>query len=878
MADNQIRLVRPDDLLVATIQLDNLVIAPDGSALVRVTPNAPAAVIVRLPPQHYLEPAVNDKLSQTRLGDSAYVAPLLAGGGARFEWTVPDGMPRVDIGPGPAGLFEAFTGLDIAPGGTLFDALVNYWFGGLELDWTFPPTPDGELSKHPLWRIRPDVPDGAVFQAGNSPMNAAVPHVLDVVFATTDGPDHEVGRILLEETGIDGRAGVTISNPFPHFRRTFLARQLTATPLGGTVSFFGPKPPADGSDDDTAFSYEHRTSLGRDVYIRSAVWGWLSTGHRAVVTTFAERVIRSANVFDRNGGAPAPTTTATLLARAELVVTEPILDLAAHAGEYPHGGREIPFIALRVDTERIDVDVPEDPNAVRTITRFDAPIQFDLTGTDHAGRAVPLRMSLAFLPDGRTASDLAGLVPDTGTPAGLTPAAVALSPEADREPGSTSITVTGVGLAVTAGGSRPVLPAIGSLQVGVDALAGMADRVPIVSASLHPTFLQQGLEKANNPLGTMLSIQPLELELPTASVGGIGNPGGVVDLITAERGAVAAAIADGAPNAEQIAAAFPLPKLLGTIDLRKLLDEQSFPKVDGVPSIPMLTRSGSPGAETLTYHFEAVLKQSKDAVPGMFLAEIARRLAGFTGGAGPRVDVDSNGVTAGFQLAIPTLAMGVMQVSNLAIAAFLRIPFTDGPLSFTFDVASRERPFQATVSLFGGGGFLSLEVTPAGLRRLEASIEFGGSVSLDIIVASGGVSVMAGIYFGLKTEIDPQTNVQTQTLEAAGFVRASGHLTVLGIVSIFVEFRLALAYKEVDVGGSKHAMFAGTASLTVGVKVLFFSKSITLTVTREFLGSAADPSFVECVDEDDWEKYCLAFAGTDAPAVTDDPFAGGALA
>jgi len=251
-----------------------------------------------------------------------------------------------------------------------------------------------------------------------------------------------------------------------------------------------------------------------------------------------------------------------------------------------------------------------------------------------------------------------------------------------------------------------------------------------------------------------------------------------------------------------------------------------------------------------------------------FLAEIAERLSGIGGGGGPRVDVDSRGVTAGFELAIPSIALGMLQLSNLSIAAFLRVPFEDAPLSFSLDVAKRARPFRATVSMFGGGGYLSLQATPDRIVGFEAAIEFGGSLSLDIIVASGGVSVMAGIFFSMK-EGPPQE------MAANGFVRASGELTVLGIISIFVEFRLVLGYSQIEVGGKKHAKFSGTASVTVGVRVLFFSKSVTLTVTREFIGSATDPGFAECVDRDEWREYSRAFATPGgAPAVAPSAFGG----
>ena len=52
----------------------------------------------------------------------------------------------------------------------------------------------------------------------------------------------------------------------------------------------------------------------------------------------------------------------------------------------------------------------------------------------------------------------------------------------------------------------------------------------------------------------------------------------------------------------------------------------------------------------------------------------------------------------------------------------------------------------------------------------------------------------------------------------------------------------------------------GRASLTIGIKVLFISKSVTLSVERSFVGSAIDPSFTDCFALADWEGYCRAFA------------------
>jgi hypothetical protein len=164
------------------------------------------------------------------------------------------------------------------------------------------------------------------------------------------------------------------------------------------------------------------------------------------------------------------------------------------------------------------------------------------------------------------------------------------------------------------------------------------------------------------------------------------------------------------------------------------------------------------------------------------------------------------------------------------------------------------------VSIFGGGGYLSMEVSSGGIERLEAAIEFGGSMSLNIVVASGGVYVLAGIYFSHKTVIDGPGRSHADLVLVA-FLRCGGHLSVLGIVSVSVEFYMELAYAQI---GGHHGL-RGRASVTVGIEVLFFSKTVRLEVEREFIGSSADPSFADCVTPDDWDTYCLAFASDVEP-------------
>ncbi len=211
---------------------------------------------------------------------------------------------------------------------------------------------------------------------------------------------------------------------------------------------------------------------------------------------------------------------------------------------------------------------------------------------------------------------------------------------------------------------------------------------------------------------------------------------------------------------------------------------------------------------------------------------------------GTTIKVGTDRITAGFALTLPELSMGMFSLTNLSMTALLTVPFDGRPLEFTLGVGERFKPFSVMVSLFTGGGFLTLTMTSKRLERVEAALEFGGSMQLNLVVASGGLSVMAGIYFRL----DPGGDV---TL--GGYLRASGQVTVLGILTISADFFMQLSY----VSATKEAV--GQASLTLGVKLLFFSRSVTLSVERRFSAVTGDPAFTDCYDVEDWAEYCDAF-------------------
>ena len=222
----------------------------------------------------------------------------------------------------------------------------------------------------------------------------------------------------------------------------------------------------------------------------------------------------------------------------------------------------------------------------------------------------------------------------------------------------------------------------------------------------------------------------------------------------------------------------------------------------------------------------------------------------------PFLDVTPTGVTTGYTLGLPDVQLGMFTLRHITLGAAIRLPFDGSPLSLRFNFCEREQPFTLTVSALGGGGFFAIEFDMKGLKSLEAALEFGAAVSLNLGVASGAVSVMGGIYFKMEVEENGKK------IQLTGYVRVNGALSVLSLITVSVEFLLTLnaEMKPAANGETKVSRMWGEATLKVKIEILFFSKTVKLKVQREFAGAGADPTFGMLISENDWLQYCDTFA------------------
>ncbi|ACQ78621.1 conserved hypothetical protein [Beutenbergia cavernae DSM 12333] len=292
----------------------------------------------------------------------------------------------------------------------------------------------------------------------------------------------------------------------------------------------------------------------------------------------------------------------------------------------------------------------------------------------------------------------------------------------------------------------------------------------------------------------------------------------------------------------------------------------SPPSVDVVAELTTFALQLLPNAELMAMTFRRVgFRASSGAKPeidvvfgGMeFLGplsfvETLRQLIPFDGFADPPfVDVSPEGVTAGFDLALPNVSVGVFSLENLSLGADARVPFLGDAVTVGFHFCRKDSPFRLTVMCIGGGGWLELRASPKGLVVLELGLEATACLSIDLGVASGSVSIAVGVYLRLEGEKGLLT----------AYFRIRGEVDVLGLISASITLELSLTY-HFETG-----KLIGRASLVVEVEVLFFSASVEITCERKLAGSKGDPTLADVMPPDpvtgenaDWSRYCAAFA------------------
>ncbi|MGW1887716.1 hypothetical protein [Streptomyces sp. NPDC001970] len=236
-----------------------------------------------------------------------------------------------------------------------------------------------------------------------------------------------------------------------------------------------------------------------------------------------------------------------------------------------------------------------------------------------------------------------------------------------------------------------------------------------------------------------------------------------------------------------------------------------------------------------------LLEELQDAVD---LARAARYL-----------DVSPTGITARYSLPVPSVSAGAFSLRNIAVHTEVEVPFDGRPVQVSLAFSSRANPFNLSVLMFGGGGYIDITLDRGGLRRLEAALEFGALVAIDFLVARGEVHALGGVRFTLE---------HNGSVSLEGFLRIGGCVEILGLISLSVEMRIGLTYQ------SDRKALVGRATLVVEVDLTLWSESVELDSGEWVLagGSAgairgllgAPQRDAATLELDRWRRYRGAFA------------------
>jgi hypothetical protein len=244
-----------------------------------------------------------------------------------------------------------------------------------------------------------------------------------------------------------------------------------------------------------------------------------------------------------------------------------------------------------------------------------------------------------------------------------------------------------------------------------------------------------------------------------------------------------------------------------------------------------------------------------------------------SGSSGPSIHVGLDSIEAAFGLSFPKIPLGVFNLKNLSFGAKFTLNLLSAVMGelaprLRFNVAERDRPFLLSVGIYGGGGYFSIEFqykdANLAIVALGVALEFGGSASIDIVLATGEVHVLGGLYFWKRDD----------AMEAGGYLRCGGSLRVIDLITISAEFVLTLGYYR----EGSHDYFFGRATLHVEVDVFFFSVPVDLIVERRFGGNSSDrlagrrrylvpadpspPTIGDIIPSKElWGKYWDAFGG-----------------
>ena len=203
-------------------------------------------------------------------------------------------------------------------------------------------------------------------------------------------------------------------------------------------------------------------------------------------------------------------------------------------------------------------------------------------------------------------------------------------------------------------------------------------------------------------------------------------------------------------------------------------------------------------------------------------------------GTGLSLNISPQEISVDFAYTVPGISGGAFTLTNLKFGVGIIVPLPIGarqsmsPIVARFGVNAPDDKFVVAAGIWGGRGHFVLETTPKYIRRVDAGLDFGGYLGLNLGIAKGEAFLMAGIRYIYFRDDFGDTGFELYATLSCG-----GSVTVFGFITISVVFLLCLKYQRFQ----GRTTLWGTASITYSIKIGFFRKSFSLTFSRRLHGS-----------------------------------------
>ena len=174
------------------------------------------------------------------------------------------------------------------------------------------------------------------------------------------------------------------------------------------------------------------------------------------------------------------------------------------------------------------------------------------------------------------------------------------------------------------------------------------------------------------------------------------------------------------------------------------------------------------------------------------------------------------GIEIGYRFNKDVVQLAAVTLQNVSLSLAIILPFNNSQMRLKVGVGSRQKPVLASVGIYGGGFFVGMTMRADAMELLEASMEYGGVVGVNIGgIATGTCKITAGVYIALGVRD-----------EIAGFFSAVGALSIAKIMTVGASLVVTIS--------KSGSMLTGTAvySFEFSIGFVEYSYSVGVSYTK----------------------------------------------